>query len=378
MPSESVRIFSTSISQEHDRLTDFDSTPARPASRNFPAEATSPDTPIFTPVTSPTNATNVENPFHNIRVSKRIATCTRESNPFHAKSMDARPLSAIRPLVPAIARRPTALWISIIVSIKRRSAFTQHLKKHGIDPDSINVAALAPVLIPRKAPYQMKPSKKNAEVQPTQDPAAHAVMPLLNIVYHAGGFYHHRMFFVVSCFREPLTSPADNGPNGSSLQPVEQLSDGQGAPYVMHGGWPQGAIELPDLPEAGLYTIDMPVPMMPAQPLALPTEGLLSFDSPSPLYAGAGYIDSPMSNPGLSYSSSPSPSPPRQSLLHAGLDMQAYASSSSPRTPAPSPIQNASLPFFHEPASYSKTTTEWDFDASIFQASHEQFNGIHV
>ncbi|KAG6821509.1 hypothetical protein H0H93_000018 [Arthromyces matolae] len=44
-------------------------------------------------------------------------------------------------------------------SIKRRSAFVKHLKKHNINPDNIDMEALAPIMISRLAPYQKQSSK---------------------------------------------------------------------------------------------------------------------------------------------------------------------------------------------------------------------------
>ncbi|KAG6903412.1 hypothetical protein C0995_005435 [Termitomyces sp. Mi166 len=248
-------------------------------------------------------------------------------------------------------------------SIKRRSAFIQHLKKHGIDPESINIDALAPALLPRLAPYQRK-SAKSAQAQPSDSSIAPEVIGLPpNIVLRDGAFYHQ-----------------DNGPNGSVLHPVPELTGVQGPAYTVDGSWHQEPIKLPVLPEAGLYTIDIPT----SYPI-LPTEGLLTFDSPSPHNTGA-YIDSPVSNPGLSYSVSPSPSPPQQNLLPPAQDMRGYASTSRPSTPAsmPSKFQPSSLMFFPDPTSYAahstgqKPVTEWDFEASIFAPSHGEFQGIRV
>lgn len=42
-------------------------------------------------------------------------------------------------------------------SIKRRSAFRLHLRKHGIDPDTVDIAALAPTLLPRQTFQRQKP-----------------------------------------------------------------------------------------------------------------------------------------------------------------------------------------------------------------------------
>ncbi|KAH0587846.1 hypothetical protein H2248_006601 [Termitomyces sp. 'cryptogamus'] len=252
-------------------------------------------------------------------------------------------------------------------SIKRRSAFIQHLKKHGINPESINIDALAPALLPRLAPYQRK-SVKGAQVQPSDPSVTQEVTGLPeNIIYRDGAFYRQ-----------------DDRPNGS-LHPLPEFTGLQGSLYTADGGWPQASIEieLPVLPESGLYTIDIPAP-----PPVLPAQKALTFESPALHHSGAVYMDSPMSNPGLTHSASPSPSPPQQNLLHPGQDMRGYVLTSRPTTPssaAPSQYQpSCPLVFYPDIASYAplnvsqKSLAEWDFEASIFGPSHEEFQGIRV
>ncbi|KAG6842044.1 hypothetical protein C0991_003570 [Blastosporella zonata] len=226
--------------------------------------------------------------------------------------------------------------------IKRRSAFTQHLKKHGISLEGIDIDSLAPTILPRQAPCQVeKKSLRTTVAQHTQTHAAEEAMLLpVNVTYHNGTVHHQR-----------------EGPNGSVVHNLEQR---QGPPSVMNERWSQGALELPTLRRSGLFAIEM----SPHN-----TERLLTFDSPSPFYSCGGYMDSPMSNPGLSYSASPSPSLSHQSPLNFGLDMRGYVSSSSYSTPAPSPP-----PAYADHNAGQNSTTDWKF----FVASQAQLNVVHV
>ncbi|KAG6882083.1 hypothetical protein C0992_012786, partial [Termitomyces sp. T32_za158] len=80
-------------------------------------------------------------------------------------------------------------------SIKRRSAFIQHLKKHGISPESIDIDALAPALLPRIAPYQRK-FTKGAEAESTNPSAAQVVADIpSNVVLCEDAFYQQGMQF---------------------------------------------------------------------------------------------------------------------------------------------------------------------------------------
>ncbi|KAG6817860.1 hypothetical protein H0H87_001692 [Tephrocybe sp. NHM501043] len=329
-------------------------TPARSASRGSPVEETLLVTPIYTPATS--TATPI---FFSISRIKPF-TCGIDGckAAFGDPSSRARHCKETHRIV-GTYRCPV---IHCKSSIKRRSAFTQHLKKHGIDPQSVDIDALAPPLLHRQAPYQLqRKSHRTSEGQfPTKAPAVESSMPLpLNLTYHEGAFYHEH-----------------NGSNGHVLHPVEQLLDGQGAPYAIDGDWPQGAIEMPVLPHSGIFTIDMPsqVPM-------LPTEGLLSFGLPSPLHPGVGCMGSPMSNPGLSFSNSPSPSPSRHNLLHPGMGVMDYASFSSHSTPSPPPLHHSSSLLLLSQPTYAvqndeKSTTGWDFLSLL--GNNEKFNGINV
>ncbi|KAG6892745.1 hypothetical protein C0992_012758, partial [Termitomyces sp. T32_za158] len=79
--------------------------------------------------------------------------------------------------------------------IKRRSAFIQHLKKHGISPESIDIDALAPALLPRIAPYQRK-SPKGTEAESTNPSAAQVVADFpSNVVLCEDAFYQQGMQF---------------------------------------------------------------------------------------------------------------------------------------------------------------------------------------
>lgn len=97
----------------------------------------------------------------------------RRLNPLNVVWTTAQPPSVTRRLVPDTVRKPTehlapsdarsatvnqGIYISIYLaklhlisshSIKRRSAFKVHLKKHKIDPDTVDIDAMAPPLLPR-------------------------------------------------------------------------------------------------------------------------------------------------------------------------------------------------------------------------------------
>ncbi|KAF5388301.1 hypothetical protein D9615_000610 [Tricholomella constricta] len=91
-----------------------------------------------------------------------------------------------------------------------------------------------------------------------------------------------------------------------------------------------------------------------------PYPTLYTFDAPSPLM-----------NPGLSHSASPSPSPPR-SYLQTPNKSRAYISS-SPSTPTPSTLSQ-SPHLYAEPtrAAHGQQKMIWDFDAAFFGTPYEQ------
>ncbi|KAG6878570.1 hypothetical protein C0993_003025 [Termitomyces sp. T159_Od127] len=329
--------------------------------------------PIYILAIGRINAATVENASRSTLGLKRIRTSSRIRRPvlsgasLQGETQNYRgismPCTSLH-LKVTLFSPEFDFWATLIPSrsIKRRSAFIQHLKKHDINPESIDIDALAPALLPRLAPYQRKPSK-GVEVEPTSPYVAQVATPP-NIVFCEGTFYRQ-----------------DERQDGPVLYPVPELPCVQNPMYAVGGSWHQGPIELPVLPEIGLYAINLPTP-----PPVLPTEGLLSFESPSPHHTGAAYMDSPISNPGLSYSASPSPSLPQQSLWNPGQDMRGYTTTSRSSTPSPTPsqIQPSSLLFLPHQTSYvahsveQKSTNEWDFEASIFAPSHEEFQGVRV
>ncbi|GLB34043.1 putative zinc finger protein, C2H2 type [Lyophyllum shimeji] len=202
-------------------------------------------------------------------------------------------------------------------SIKRRSAFTQHLRKHNLDPETVDIDALAPPLLPRHVFARRKSDARSSGKESSQQSNDNTVI-------------------------SPFTGNYISAP-GPSYFHVPQLPGEHAMTYDWFETQP---ITLPSLPAAGLYTIA----------------------SASPL-------------PDFSYSASPSPAPPN-GFLQTPSSSRGHSpyTSSSPSTPAPSPLSQPPLLFFSEPAhaepGWQKSMTEWDLQ-SVFGTSHEQFQGIN-
>ncbi|KAG5648873.1 hypothetical protein DXG03_000222 [Asterophora parasitica] len=216
--------------------------------------------------------------------------------------------------------------------IKRRSAFTKHLRKHNIDPESVDIDSLAPPILPKPEPYakrlQVVQRKKSGERPST-----------------------------------PVTKPATNGhaidieytyPNGISCAAYGLKAAGLTDWTLVH----QLEAELPTYGLGGSPAnewSDLP-----------PYPGLYTFDAPSPLM-----------NPGLSHSASPSPSPLR-SYLQTPTPSRVYTP--SPSTPAhsysPSPPLYSHTPESNHAVQTQKFMRDWELanaEANMFR----ELEGLH-
>ncbi|RDB19927.1 Sex-determining transformer protein 1 [Hypsizygus marmoreus] len=204
-------------------------------------------------------------------------------------------------------------------SIKRRSAFTLHLRKHGINPVSIDVDGLAPPMLPKQASARRRSlSQQVFEVVPTEI--------LQGVTYSNGVAYltHH--------------------PNANfNYQMGPQIAEHPTNSYLNDNWYPTPTIQLPALPTAGLYAIDSDPSSRPSSP------------------------------PELTYSATPSPAPSRHELLRTpdNTNERTFGSSSSPSTPPPMlPLpglfSGTDLSFGQ---SQKQLMSPWDIDATIFGLS---------
>ncbi|KAF9464877.1 hypothetical protein BDZ94DRAFT_1255456 [Collybia nuda] len=210
-------------------------------------------------------------------------------------------------------------------SIKRRSAFKGHLRKHKIDPDSVDIDAMAPPLLPRSSvPRRKSINQATTEVDfgTFDDTIPNIAFPTVNPhTYHA----------------PQLTAP-------SYYYPFSDLPDNTsiGGSHVDNPWYSQNSmIQQSEVP--GIFQ---------------ETEQLYTINSPS-------------TPPILDFSLSPSPSPSRNDSVHTPVGPapahQANFFIVSPSTPSRSPLpQSTQLSYFAEPMFTARKNVQWNHEFSVF------------
>ncbi|KAF8076647.1 hypothetical protein FPV67DRAFT_425875 [Lyophyllum atratum] len=139
-------------------------------------------------------------------------------------------------------------------SIKRRSAFTQHLRKHNIDPETVDIDALAPTLLSRQA----FPRRKSTTQHPSQEPS------------------HQSISATDLSFNNISAHPYDAEATGAVYFHIPQLTEERAMTYDWFRTQP---INVPTFPAAGLYTIDTASPLRTSaiRPLLPPLHPIMVF-----------------------------------------------------------------------------------------------------